>query len=321
MNVLYLGMPNLTHWYDDFLAALAGRHPVTQYDYAGPVAEQFGGVGAVVALGGAVMTRPMIDAAAAEGVRLWQILGTGLDHVDVPYLLEKRLPLANTPGQFSGVALAEHALFLMLGLAKNLHTSLKYVRSGIFSLPVNDELAGKTLGLVGLGASGTELARRAWALGMRVMAVDVRKVAPAVLADLHVEFFGGPQDLDHVLADADYLSLHTPLTAQTRHLIDRRALARMKPTACLINVARGEIVDEAALLDSLRGGRLRGAGLDAFTQEPLDPAHPFLHLDNVVTTPHIAGGTAETSRRRAHAAAENVARVAQGLPPLYQITS
>jgi phosphogluconate 2-dehydrogenase len=95
----------------------------------------------------------------------------------------------------------------------------------------------------------------------------------------------------------------------------------MKPTACLINVARGEIVDEAALLEALRARRLRGAGLDAFAQEPLDPTHPFLHLDNVFTTPHIAGGTVETSQRRAHAAAENVVRVAQGLPPLYQVTS
>lgn len=322
MKVLYLGMPNLMHpWYDDFLGALGGRHPVALYDPAETTAGQFRDIGAVVALGGVTMTRAMIDAAAAAGVKLWQIIGTGLDQVDVPYFLEKRLPMANTPGKFSGVALAEHALFLMLCLAKNLHASLENTRTGVFSLPLNEELAGKTLGLIGLGASGSELARRAWALGMRVMAIDICPVPPVVLGELHVEFFGGHERLDHVLANADYLSLHTPLTAQTRHLIDRRALAKMKPTAFLLNVARGEIVDEEALIEALRSGWIRGAGLDVFSREPLGPAHPFLHLANVVTTPHIAGGTAEVSRRRTQAAAENVLRVAQGLPPLYQIVS
>jgi phosphogluconate 2-dehydrogenase len=95
----------------------------------------------------------------------------------------------------------------------------------------------------------------------------------------------------------------------------------MKPTAFLVNVARGEIVDEEALLEALRNKRIRGAGLDVFGREPLDPAHPLLHLDNVIATPHIAGGTAETARRRTQAAADNVSRVARGLAPLYQITS
>ena len=322
MKVLYIGMPNLMRpWYDDFLAAVGGQFPVVLYDPDKPAAEQFRDVGVVVALGGAQMTRPMIDTALASGVKLWQIVGTGLDHVDVPYFLEKRMPLANTPGQFSSIALAEHAILLMLCLAKNLHQSFANVRSGVFSLPTTTELAGGTLGLIGLGASGSELARRAWALGMRVLAIDVRQVPQTVLDELHVEFFGGPEQLDHVLANADYLSLHTPLTAQTRHLIGRQALARMKRTACLINVARGEIVDEEALVEALREGRIGGAGLDAFGREPLPPDHPFLHMANVVTTPHIAGGTVETSRRRSQAAAENVRRVARGLSPLYQVTS
>src|SRR5262249_2252345 len=143
MKVLYIGMPNLMRpWYDGFLAAVGGEFLVAVYDPDRPVGEQFRDVGVVVALGGAQMTRPMIDTALAAGVKLWQIIGTGLDHVDVPYFLEKRMPLANTPGQFSGVALAEHAIFLMLCLAKNLHTRLENVRTGVFSLPTNSELAG-----------------------------------------------------------------------------------------------------------------------------------------------------------------------------------
>ena len=132
---------------------------------------------------------------------------------------------------------------------------------------------------------------------------------------------GGPKILDRVLERSDYVVVSMPASPQTVGWIGEPQLCRMKPSAYLINVARGEIVDEAALVEALRGGRLRGAGLDAFAREPLDAGHPLLHLDNVVTTPHIAGGTAETARRRTRAAAENVNRVAQGLAPLYQITS
>jgi phosphoglycerate dehydrogenase-like enzyme len=322
MKVLYLGIPSLMHpWYDDFLAAVAGRHQVVLFDPERPLADQFRDADVVVELGGSVADRAMIDAGIAANVKLWQVVGTGLDHVDVAYFLEKGVLLANTPGIFSAIALAEHALFLMLCLAKNLRASDENVRAGVFSLPLNSELAGKTLGLVGLGASGRELAKRAWALGMRVMAMDMAEVPRAVLDETHVDFFGGPGQLNRVVAEADYLSLHVPLTATTRNMIDGKALARMKPTAVLINVARGGIVDETALIDGLQKKRIRGAGLDAFVREPLEPAHPLLHMDNVIATPHIAGGTAETSRRRMQAAAENIMRVAQGLPPLYRVTS
>jgi phosphoglycerate dehydrogenase-like enzyme len=263
----------------------------------------------------------MIDIAVASGVKLWQVIGTGLNHIDVNYLVERGVPIANTPGIFSGIALAEHALFLMLCLAKNLDESRRNVRSGVYYHPMNEELEGKTLGLVGFGGSARELAKRGWALGMRVLAMDAVEVSRAVQEEYHLSFFGSPQDLDILLKQSDYLSLHTPLTSKTHHLINQESFALMKPTAVLINVARGEIVDEAALLEALKSGKIRGAGIDVFTQEPPDPNHPFLHMENVITTPHIAGGTRGTSRRRGKAAAENVHRVAQGLPPLYQVTS
>ncbi|MBI1917231.1 MAG: 3-phosphoglycerate dehydrogenase [Planctomycetes bacterium] len=275
----------------------------------------------VIDHGGFGGDRTFLDAALQADVKLWQALSNGVDYVDLEYLLEKGLPLANTPGPFSGIALAEHALFLMLALAKNYHVSQRCVRSKVFYQPANDELEGKTLGVIGLGASGRELARRAGAMGMRVMAVDVVDISQAVRQECHVEFFADLSQLDRVLAESDYLSLHIPLTKATRHLIDRRALGLMKPTAVLINVARGPIVDEAALVEALQAGRIKGAGLDVFEHEPLDPEHPLLQMDNVIATQHVAGTTTGTSRRRGQACAENVARIARGLPALHLITS
>lgn len=322
MKVLYLSIPGIRQpWYDDFLAAVGGRFQVSLFDPARPLAEQFAGVDVVVDQGGSVGTREMIDAAVAAGVKLWQVLGTGLDHVDVPYFLAKGMPLANTPGHFSAVALAEHALFLMLYFAKNFPESQRNLRARVFWRPLNDELEGRVLALVGLGASARELARRARPFGMRILAIDAVEVPASLRQDLGLEFFGGPDQLDRLAAEADYLSLHLPLTSATRHLINARVLGLMKPTAVLINVARGEIVDEQALIVALRERRIRGAGLDVFSQEPLDPNHPLLQLDNVVATPHVAGVTTGTSRRRGQACAENIARLAQGLPPLYLVTS
>jgi D-3-phosphoglycerate dehydrogenase len=263
----------------------------------------------------------MVEEASAAGVQLWQVLGTGLDHVDVQSFLDGGMPLANTPGMFTAIALAEHALFMMLYFAKNFPATQRYIRSGVLCQPLNEELSGQTIGLVGLGASGRELATRVWPLGMRVLAIDVAAMPAEVRESCHIEFFGTPDKLDFLLTNSDYISLHVPLTTRTRHLIDARALRMMKPSAVLINVARGEIVDEVALVEALRSRVIRGAGLDVFAHEPLDPDHPLLQFDNVLATPHVAGVTAGTSQRRAQAAAENARRVAEGLEPLYLITS
>ena len=321
MKVLYLNVPGMLQpWYDDFRTAVEEGHTVCLYDPAKPMAPQFQDVEVVVDQGGSVGTRALIDAALAVRVKLWQVLGTGVDHVDVAYFLEKGLMLANTPGPFSAVALAEHAMFLMLYFAKRFDEHVRNIRSKVFYFPVSEELEGKTLGLLGLGASGQALAARAKAMGMRIAAVDAVDIPRERLDELGVEVFAPPSELNTVLAQADYVSLHVPLTSQTRHMIDAQALAAMKPTAVLINVARGEIADETALVDALRSGRIRGAGLDVFAEEPLPPGHPFLQLPNVVATPHTAGQTYGTSKRRGEACAENVDRIARGLEPLYRIT-
>ena len=288
------------------------------FDANGALAGQFDRVDVVVDQGGHG-TKEMIDAAASAGVRLWQVLGTGLDHTEVGRILASGMPLANTPGQFSATALAEHALLLMLCLARRLRTAERNVKAGDFFAPMVDELGGQTLGLVGLGASGRELARRARALDMTVIAVESETIDPAFAESFGVQWCGGAEELPKLLGEADIVSLHVPLTSTTRHMIDRERLAMMKPSAVVINVARGEIIDEMALVEALGDGRLSGAGLDVFAREPPDPANPLLHMDNVVATPHIAGMSFDTSRRRAEACAENVRRVSDGRPLLHLV--
>ena len=166
MKVLFLGTSNLLHpWYDDVLKVAAGRWPIPLFDRSQPVAPQFEGLDVVIDQGGNHGTHELIDAACEVGVKLWQVLGTGLDHTDVAYILKKGIPLANTPGQFSSIALAEHALFLMLFFAKKFFESQRSVRNQVLCEPMNEELHGKTLGLLGFGASGRELAMRAKVLG------------------------------------------------------------------------------------------------------------------------------------------------------------
>ena len=312
MKVLYLrAASGLDRAYPYFVDAIDERYPIEVYDPDRPVAEQFQGVEVVVDPGGAVGTRPLIDAALAAEVKLWQVTTNGTDDVDVAYFLENGLTLANSPGRLSAVPLAEHVLMFILCFAKN----LKQNQVAGWQRPLSEEMAGKVLGLVGFGASAREVARRAWPLGMRIMAIDAVDFPQAELDEFHVEFLGKPEQLDDLLAEADYLSLHVHLNATTRHMIDRRAFELMKPTAVLLNVARGELVDEAALVEALQQGQIKGAGVDAFAQEPLPADHPLLQLDNVILTPHSSGYTPGTPRRRMEAAAANVARIAQGLPP------
>ena len=312
MKVLYLRAPSgLDGAYPDFVKAIDGRFPFEVYDPDRPPAEQFEGVGVVVDPGGAVGTRALIDAALAADVKLWQVTTNGTDHVDVAYFLEQGLPLANSPGRLSAVPLAEHVVMLILCFAKN----LDHNRAAGWQRRMGEELAGKRLGLIGFGASAREVARRAWPLGMRILAIDVVDFPQAELDEFHVEFLGGPDQLDSVLAQADYLSLHVHLNATTRHMINGRALGLMKPTAVLLNVARGELIDEAALVEALQEGWIKGAGLDVFEQEPLPADHPLLQQEDVILTPHSSGYTPDTPRRRMEAAVANVARIAKGLPP------
>ena len=325
MKVIYLPIesdPPDSPWQTEFVAAASENHDVVVYERSRPFEEQVAGCRVVVDNGGTVATTELLDAGAAAGVELWQAQGTGLDHFPLEHALGTGMKLANTPGIFTAIALAEHAIFLMLCINKDLWLRDRDMRRGYFvEDPLSDELYGKTLGLVGFGASGRELALRARALGMRLLAMDSLAL-PAETADEYgLDLLGGSDELDTVLGESDFVSIHVPLTAETRHMIDARAIGLMKPTATLINVARGPVVDESALLGALREGRLHGAGLDVFETEPLPLDHPFLEMDNVILTPHKAGATLGSARRRGRACADNVSRIEQGLPPLYEIRS
>ena len=318
LKVLLMQMEGMFEpWGADVIEAVGDRHDLAVFDPGRPLEEQFAGVEAVIDQGGSVSTRATMDAAVSA--RLWQVLGTGFDHFDLEYVKSKGIPAANCPGPFSGTALAEMAMMFILMLARRYRESDRLFREGEFYQPMAHELEGRTLGIIGFGASGQELARRARPFGLRVLGLDVRPIEAEVVEELGAEFVLGGDRLDEVVAASDYLSLHLPLNETTRHVIDARRLALMKPSACLINVARGVLVDEEALSDALLAGRLGGAGLDVFGKEPPDPADPVYALPNVVVTPHIAGATAETSRKRAACAAVNVDRVAAGLEPLYRI--
>ena len=304
---------------DDVVAAIGDRHDLHILDYDQPIAPQFDGVDVVIDHGGSAGTQEMADAAAGK-VRLWQILGTGFDHFDMDYWRSKQLPVANCPGIFSAVALAECAMMFILMLARQYPVTQTNLSQGELYRPVGLELDGLNLGIVGFGASGIELARRAGPFGLKMSAIDIRDVGADEVSEFGLEFVGKPKDLNSVIATSDFLSLHLHLNEATRHTIDTRRLRLMKSTAFLINVARGALVDEAALIEALAEGEIAGAGLDVFGQEPPDLDSAIFSLPNVIATPHISGGTDGTSRKRAGAAAENVDRIAAGLEPLYLIS-
>ena len=209
-------------------------------------------------------------------------------------------------------------MMFMLMLGRRWYETQDKLRHGVLYRPFGAELEGRRLGLIGFGASGRELARRARAFGMKLSAIDIRDIAPEEQREFGIEFAGKPADMDRVIGEADYVSLHLHLNNETRHIMNERKLRLMKPTAYLVNVARGALVDEQALYAALIEGRIGGAGIDVFGKEPVDPDNPLFKLPNVVTTPHIAGVT-DGPRAAGATAAENCDRIAAGQTPLYRV--
>jgi lactate dehydrogenase-like 2-hydroxyacid dehydrogenase len=269
----------------------------------------------------AVVTVPedRVDAAFFDAVgpqlRLVANVAVGFDNVDIAEAGRRRVHITNTPGVLTE-ATADLTMALILAITRRLVEGDRIVRSrgpwlSDFDFMLGTGLQGKTLGIVGLGAIGSATARRGRAFGMEIaFATDVPP-DPAIVAELEAKELL----IGELAAVADVLSLHCPLTETTRHLIDRRLLRMMKPTAFLINAARGPIVDEVALVDALRAGTIRGAGLDVFEDEP-DVNPGLLELDNVVLVPHIGSATLETRTAMAELAARNVVAVIGGKPPI-----
>ena len=317
LKVLILHIPAMRDpWIPDLFQAVGGRHDLVFYDPKAPLGPQIQGVGAVVDPGSGG-THEMAD--QASSVKLWQILSTGFEQFDLGYWKAKGIPVANTPGQVSGAALGETVMMHILMLSRGWREMQANLRRQVRWDPVGQELEGRRLLMLGFGGSGRELARRAKGFGMLLSAIEIRKVPQKERRQFCLEAVGKPADLDRMLPECDFLSLHLHVNPETRQIMDRRRLGLLKPTAYLINVARAELVDEEALQEALSQGHLAGAGLDVFSREPVDPNHPLLQLPNVVATPHIAGVTAETARRRAACVAENLERVASGQEPLYRV--
>ena len=242
--------------------------------------------------------------------------GVGFNHIDVNAAKTRGLVVTNTPDVLTDDT-ADDAVMLMLMVARRAGEGERQVRAGAWTgwgptHMLGTKVSGKTLGLVGLGRIGRTVARRAHhGFGMRLIFHDPYPPPPAVAAELGAE---PKASVDEVLREADFVSLHSPATPETRHLIDARRLALMKRGAFLINTARGDIVDEAALVEALKRGTIAGAALDVFEREPLVPAE-LRTLENVVLLPHLGSATAETRAAMGLRALENLTAFFAGAPP------
>jgi phosphoglycerate dehydrogenase-like enzyme len=248
---------------------------------------------------------------AAPRLKIVQRMGVGYNTLDLEACARRGIPCCNVAG-VNKEAVAEHGMALICALAKRLREAEACTRGGDWAgarLLTRDtfELNGRTLGVVGLGDTGSNLARRARAFGMRIVYNDIRPIERKVLEELDATFL----EKDALFAAADVVSVNTDLNEQSRGLVDARRLALMKPTALLVCCARGHIVDEAALRAALDAGQIAGAGIDVYSAEPLDPANPLLGAPNCLLTAHVAGVNPESGARAIRLALENVRAVVE----------
>jgi D-3-phosphoglycerate dehydrogenase len=254
------------------------------------------------------ITRPVIEAAAK--LQIVGRAGVGVDNIDVEAATERGVIVVNSPGG-NTIAVAELVLGMMLALVRNVVPATSSMAQGEWkrSKYMGTQLLGKTLGIIGVGRIGAEVAKRAQSFGMNIVGYDPFLTSQRA-KDLGIEAL----EIDEILPRADFVTVHTPLTKDTRHLFNAERIARMKDGACLINCSRGGIVDENALYDALKSGKLRGAGLDVFEQEP--PQELSLReLPNVVLTPHLGASTEEAQSEVALDVARQMVEVFNGNPP------
>lgn len=245
----------------------------------------------------------------ADRLKVLSRFGVGLDGIDLRAATARGIVVTTTPGANS-LAVAELTIALILALKRHLAHHDAVVRQGGWERRMGSELAGSTLGLVGLGRIGREVARRAAAFDMRLVFSDPNPPPQEVARSLGVE----SRDMASLLSESDVVSLHLPLTAATRGLIGARELGLLQPSALLINTSRGGLVDEQALFDALSQGKLGGAAFDVFLEEP-PRSSPLLQLDNFIATPHIGSNTVQTALRMGLMAARNALTVLEGGTP------
>ncbi len=249
---------------------------------------------------------------ASKDMRVVTRIGVGYDAVDVPALSRRKVPLM-TAGTANSPSVAEQAMFMMLTLAKRANEMHALVKEGNWSTRLGKlpfDLYGKTVLIVGFGRIGTRTAKRCLAMEMNVLVYDPYKPADEITA----AGCEAVADLDAALPRADFVSIHCPKTPETVGMFNAKRLKRMKPTAYLINTARGGIVAEPALYDALKSGQLAGAGLDVFEQEPPPVGHSLFELPNVIIAPHVAGVTREAVDRMSEQTARNILSALDGEP-------
>jgi lactate dehydrogenase-like 2-hydroxyacid dehydrogenase len=247
----------------------------------------------------------LLDAAGPQ-LRVVSNFAVGFDNIDVPACTRRGIPAGNTPGVLTETT-ADLAFTLLAAAARRLPEAVDYVRDGRWRtwgpmLLMGVDLHGATLGIVGFGRIGRELARRGRGFGMRILYHDVHPASP----EDEVELGATRVELDRLLREADFVSLHVNLTDETRHLIDAHALRAMKPTAVLVNTSRGPVVDTDALADALAAGEIFAAGLDVTDPEPLPADHRLVAMPNCIVLPHIASASRVTRGRMAAIAAANL---------------
>jgi D-3-phosphoglycerate dehydrogenase len=250
---------------------------------------------------------------AADRLKVIARYGVGVDNVDLAAARAKGIVVTNTPGANS-VSVAELALGLMLALARQIPEAVEAVHQGKWPRYSGVSLEGKTIGILGLGAIGKQLARRLNGFDCKILAYD--PFADAAFArDNHIEL----NSMDGVIEEADFISLHLPLLPETRGLVNEAFLNRMKKGSFLVNTSRGEVVDEAALLNALQSGRIKGAGLDAFTVEPPAAGNPLLALPQVIATPHLGAQTDGATSNMGWFALRDCLAVLNNEEPVYKV--
>ncbi len=252
--------------------------------------------------------------AAAPKAKIFANYAMGFDNIDLKAAKEQRIMITNTPGVLTETV-AEHSFALMIAIAHRVVEADKFTREGEYKgwapmLLLGNDLSHKTLGIIGLGKIGSRVAYHAKkGFDMRIIYYDIKRNE-----DFEKEFEAEYREIDDLLKESDFVSIHTPLTDATRHLISAERLKLMKPSAYLVNTSRGPVVDEKALVAALKNKTIKGAALDVFEKEP-ELSDGLVGLDNVVLTPHIASATEETRSKMAVIAAENIIAVLEGKTP------
>lgn len=254
----------------------------------------------------------------SKKLKLIETASQGTEHLPVKWALQKGIPVANAGGA-NAIDVAEHVILLILACERHLFESNQTFREGkwrgAFNIKASHRLYGMTVGIVGFGNIGRRVANLAYAFGANIIYYEKMFIPYALRADTKAK----PVTFDELLSQSDIVTLHVPSMTSTRKMINWEALTKMKPTACLINCSRGDIVDEAALLRALKEGKIAEAGLDVWDPEPPDPVNPLIHLPNVVATPHTAALTWEMWKPTFATMWDNVIRISEGKEAMNRI--